>query len=242
MLNIRINSIKTLLLTLLMIVGISPVALCQPLNINTGFTAPVFNLLEDIIQLTFNRAGIDFRFRQQSGERSIALVARGIDDAECCRVPQAIVRDYPDLIQVPEVVYVARFSAFAKKPLPEIINFESLKPYSVATVSGWKILINNLQKVKPEVFHIMENEESMFKILQMERIDIATFGYLGGLEIISSLELNDIDVIDPPLATAPLYLYLNKKHEKLAPKIAKALKELKAEGKIDEIISSYENR
>lgn len=238
MLNIRQFSY----ITLLFILSLNAAANGKAFNVNTGFTAPVYNLLEEIMQLTFARAGIDMRFRQQPGERSIALVARGIDDAECCRVPKAIAKDYPDLIQVPEVVYRIKFSAFAKKPLPEITNFESLKPFSVATVSGWKLLINNINKVNPDVFHILENEISMFQILKMGRIDIATFGYLGGLKAISTLELNDIDVIQPPLASAPLFLFLNKKHEDLAPRLAQALKSLKAEGKIEKIIRSYEQR
>ena len=214
----------------------------QPLNINTGFTPPVSDLLHQIMELTFSKAGIEMSFSQLPAERSIALVARGIDDAECCRIPKAIEKDYPDLVRVPEIVYIARFSAFAKKPLPDIKNFESLKPYSVATVSGWKILVNNLNKVNPEVLHIMESSQSMFQILQKGRIDIATYGYLGGLEVISSLGLNDISVIEPPLATAPLYLYLNEKHKHLVPRLVKAIKELKEEGKIEEIISRFENR
>lgn len=220
----------------------SPTIFSQPLNINTGFAHPVSDLLHQIMELTFSKAGIEMSFSQLPAERSIALVARGIDDAECCRIPKAIAKDYPDLVQVPEIIYLTKFSAFAKKPLPDIKNFESLKPYSVATVSGWKILVNNLNEVNPDVLHIMESSQSMFQILQKGRIDIATYGYLGGLEVISSLGLNDISVIEPPLATAPLYLYLNEKHKHLVPRLVKAIKELKEEGKIDEIISRFESR
>lgn len=219
---------------------LSQPAISQALKINTGFTPPVSDLLQEIMQLTFARAGLKIAFNVQPAERSIALVARGIDDGECCRIPAAIVKDYPDLVQVPETVYTARFSAFAKRPLPPISGFNSLKPYSVATVSGWKILVNNLNKVEPETLHIMDNASSMFQVLQLDRIDIATYGYLSGLDTLAELELTDIAAIEPPLASAPLYLFLNRKHAHLIPQLSQAIRGLKADGTLDKMIRSYE--
>ena len=213
----------------------------QPLNVNTGFTSPVSDLLEQIMLLTFRQAGLEINFTPHPAERSIALVALGIDDAECCRIPTAIQKDYPDLIQVPEVIYLAKFSAFAKKPVPRINSFEDLKPYTVASVAGWKILVNNISRIEPSVFHILDDTDSMFKVLQLERIDIATLDYLGGLEVISRLGLHDIAPIQPPLATAALYLYLNKHQAKLLPVLTSAIRELKKQGKIDQIISKFES-
>jgi len=217
-------------------------AYAEPINVNTGFTPPVSDLLRQIMLLTFRQAGLEINFTPHPAERSIALVALGIDDAECCRIPAAIQQDYPDLIQVPEVIYLAKFSAFAKKPLPRINSFEDLKPYTVASVAGWKILVNNISRVEPSVFHILDDTESMFKVLQLDRIDIATLDYLGGLEVISRLGLDDIEPIHPPLATAALYLYLNKHQAELLPRLTTAIRELKKQGKIEQIISRFESR
>jgi len=211
----------------------------ETLNINTGWTPPISTLLNEIMTATFERAEIKMEFHLLPGERSISLVGKGVDDGDCCRVPKAIAKDYPDLLQVPEIVYLAKFSAFAKTPHPKIENFDSLKPFSVATVSGWKILVNNLKRIEPETLHIMDEPESMFKILQKDRLDIATYGYLSGLQTINDLGLTDISAISPPLAEVPLYLYMNKKNADHIPTLAQALKELKAEGVIDEIIKSF---
>lgn len=234
----KLFSTRALLLFVFSI--LSQPAISQPLKINTGFTPPVSKLLQEIMQHTFQRAGLKMVFSEQPAERSIALVARGIDDGECCRIPKAIAKDYPDLVQVPELVYTARFSAFAKRPLPEINGFDSLKPYSVATVSGWKILVNNLQKVKPETLHILDNASSMLQILQLDRIDIATYGYLSGLKTLAELNLEEITVIEPPLASAPLYLFLNKQHAHLVPQLTQAIRDLRADGTLDRIIRTYE--
>ena len=159
------------------------------------------------MQQAFSRAGLEIIFTQQPAERSLALVARSIDDGECCRIPEAIAKDYPDLVQVPELIYTARFSAFAKHPLPKIDSFKSLKPFSVATVSGWKILVNNLKDVEPETLHILDNASSMFEVLELDRIDIATYGYSSGLDTLAELGIADITAIELPLASAPLYLF-----------------------------------
>ena len=236
----RAYSLPAGLVVFLLLFTLGYPALAQPIKINTGFTPPVSHLLFDIMQAAFKRAGLPMVFSEQPAERSIALVARGIDDAECCRIPKAISRDYPGLVQVPEVVYTARFSAFAKQPLPAIDGFNALKEYSVATVSGWKILVNNLQRIKPETLHIVDNAESMFQVLELDRIDIATYGYLSGKHTLAKLGLKDIQVIVPPLASAPLYLFLHRKHAHLVPQLAQAIRSLKADGSIERIIQSYD--
>lgn len=209
------------------------------IKINTGWSPPVSTVLGEIMQAVFDRAEISLSFNQLPGERSIAFVAQGVDDGDCCRIPKAIAKDYPELVRVPEVVYEAKFSAFAKLPHPKIESFESLKPYSVGTIAGWKVLVNNLKRIQPEILHVMDDPAAMFNILAKDRIDIATFGYLSGLQIIINQGLSQVSAIEPPLVTAPLYLYLNEKHAHLVPQLDKAIKELKSEGKIDRIVQKF---
>ncbi|QKQ25945.1 hypothetical protein [Candidatus Reidiella endopervernicosa] len=45
----------------------------------------------------------------------------------------------------------------------------------------------------------------------------------------------EIEVIDPPLAAEPLYLYLHPKHEGLAPRLATVLRKMKREGLIEQL-------
>jgi len=208
-------------------------------TINTGWTEPVSSILNEIIVATFERAKLDVEFHLLPAERSLVQVKLGTDDGDCCRVASAIKKDYPDLLQVPEVVYNAKFSVFSKKPHPKIESFDALKPYSVATVSGWKILVNNLNRVQPETLHIMNEPKAMFKILDQDRIDMAAYGYVGGIKEINDLGLKNISPIEPPLAQLPLYLYLHKKNKDIIPLLTKALRELKAEGVIDKIMLQY---
>lgn len=208
-------------------------------TVNTGWTEPVSSILNDIIVATFERAKLEVEFHLMPAERSLVQVKLGIDDGDCCRVPSAMKKDYADLLQVPEAVYVAKFSVFSKTPHPKIDNFDALKPYSVATVAGWKILVINLNRVQPETLHIMNEPIAMFKILAQDRIDMAAYGYVGGIKVINDLGLKNISAIEPPLAQLPLYLYLHKKNKEIIPLLTKALRELKAEGVIDQILQKY---
>jgi polar amino acid transport system substrate-binding protein len=52
----------------------------------------------------------------------------------------------------------------------------------------------------------------------------------GGYYMIRTLGLMDVTIAQPSLASREMFLYLNKKHEKLVPKLATALKEMKLDG------------
>ena len=46
-------------------------------------------------------------------------------------------------------------------------------------------------------------------------------------------KLKNIHLIEPPLDTRAMFIYLHKRHAALAPKLAEALRALKADGSYD---------
>lgn len=50
----------------------------------------------------------------------------------------------------------------------------------------------------------------MFEVLELDRIDIAAYGYSSGLDTLAELGIADITAIELPLASAPLYLFFKK--------------------------------
>ena len=208
-----------------------------PFAVNTGFTPPVSTIFEQILQEVFARLGRRLDFQEVSAERSLMLVNDGIDDAECCRIPAVVQREYRDLVAVPESVFEARFSAFVTNADVRVGKWDDLKPYSVGTVTGWKILVNNIGLVEPREYFVLENAEAMFRMLDMGRLEVATLGYLSGLKTLQELQLQDVvQVLEPPLATRKLYLMVNRKHAALVPQLSEILAELKADGTIDRIV------
>lgn len=210
-----------------------------PFTVNTGFTPPVSTIFEQILQESFVRLGRKLDFQELSAERSLMLVNEGIDDAECCRIPDIVQREYENLVAVPESVFEARFSAFVTHTDMQIGKWDDLQPYAVGAVTGWKILVKNIGLVQPREYFLLDDAKSMFKMLEMGRLEVATLGYLSGLKVLQELELQHVvHVIEPPLATRKLYLMLHKKHSALVPELNKIFAELKADGTVDRIVHS----
>ena len=209
----------------------------RPFTVNTGFTPPVSTIFEKIVGEAFRRLSIEVDFQEVSAERSLILVNEGTDDAECCRIPQVVLKQYKDLVTVPESVFEVRFSAFATSPDVTIETWGDLKPYSVGTVTGWKILVNNIQRIAPREYYELSDPAAMFRMLDKGRLEVATLGHLSGIKVVDELGLQDIvRPLQPPLAARELYLMLNKRHADLVPQLTRTLQAMKADGTIDGFI------
>lgn len=228
---------------MLLVCSATSTAANSSLSVNTGFTAPVSTVFEQVLSEVFRRLSLDLKFQEVSAERSLILVSEGIDDAECCRIPDVVRRDYPNLITVPESVFEVRFSAFAKRRDIQIDDWNSLRPYSVGTVTGWKILVNNIAQVKPLESFVLDDASAMFRMLDMDRIEIATLGYLSGLKVIDELGLGErIQPIEPPLASRKLYMMIHPRHAGLVEDLARVIREVKRDGTLDAIVIEVTGR
>ena len=238
-----VNALLCLMAGLLLTFSATASAENRAFSVNTGFTAPVSTVFEQVLREVLGRLSLDLTFQEVSAERSLILVSQGADDAECCRIPGVVQRDYPDLIAVPESVFEVRFSAFSKHRNMRIANWDDLRPYSVGTVTGWKILVNNIARVQPRESYVLDDAQAMFRMLDMDRIEIATLGYLSGLKVIDELGLQESVVpIEPPLATRKLYLMLHPRHAGLVPDLTRAIRAIKQDGTLDAIVRRVTGR
>ena len=209
------------------------------LAVNTGFIPPVSTIFERVLAHALDRVGMQLDFQEVSAERSLILVNEGTDDAECCRIPEVVLGQYPNLVAVPESVFEVRFVAFTTNPEIVVERWEDLRPYSVGTVTGWKILVNNIKRVAPQAYFELDDPLAMFKMLEKGRLEVAALGYLSGLKILRELGLGEVvRVLDPPLATRRLYLMLHKRHAALVPQLAQTLAEMKADGTLAAIVEA----
>ncbi|QCU90531.1 substrate-binding periplasmic protein [Thiomicrorhabdus sediminis] len=207
------------------------------LYISSGFTAPISDYYQRILQEIDRRMPhINIEFEVLTAERSIDLVNRGINDGECCRIPEVVTKSYQNLISVEESFFEATFAAFSKKPGLKINNFEDLKPYSVATVVGWKILVNNLNRVNPREKYILSSPEQLMKMLKKGRIEVALLGYESGIKALQDVGLpNAHAYLTPPLAVKKLSLILHKKNQAYSKPLAETIKAMKADGTVAKI-------
>ncbi len=228
---------QALVLAIFILVFSAPAPAADLLVIATTDDAPLINgnrtgFMERIAIEVFRRIGKTVEIVSLPGERSLLNVNDGIEDAEFVRIA-GLRKNYPNLRRVPESIYVMEFSAFSNSVQFSPTDWNSLKPYDVAIVTGWKILENNIKGSRSLIK--LSSPEKLFAFLDKKRTQVAVHAKWQGIDYINKLGLKGITVMSPPLATREMYLYLNKKHEGLVPKLSEALKQMKRDGTYDAI-------
>lgn len=206
------------------------------LTVSTNNTPLDRRALQDLSQEAFRRAGVELRLVNLPSERSLHAANLGEVDGEGLRIA-GLTAQYPNLVQVPERYIGISFVAFARDATIRLDNgWDSLKPYSVAYIGGWKMFEANASAAR--VVNKVDKPEQLFRMLDGGRIDLALYTRADGVALVKGMGLSSIAPVAPALKDVDMYLYLNRKHEALVPKIAKALRDMKADGSYNRILSA----
>ena len=200
--------------------------------IGSTFRAPLSSpdekgIIDQLVKTAFKQIGREARIVHLPAERSLINANRGINDGDLLRV-EGIDKLYSNLIRVPVRLIDFEFAAFTKQQIPALSAWKDFKPYSVGIIRGWKILETNL--VETAFLTKVENAEILFLLLESDRADIVIYDRIQGYGVIQKLRLLNIRVVEPPIITKPMFLYLHKKHRTLIPALAKMLSLLIQDG------------
>ncbi len=200
-----------------------------PLNTpkQTGF-------MDLIATEAFHRIGITLKTIKLPAERGLINANVGIVDGEMSRI-KGLEKLYPNLIRVPEKIMDWDFVGFSQKDIDLTHGWSSLPPYSVSFINGWKILEKDIPK-RVDITKV-RTPEQLFSILYKKRTDLILYERWGGLLYIKNKHFKSIKILSPPLATKEMFIYLHKKHKLLVPKLAKALKQIKQNGRYTTIFN-----
>jgi polar amino acid transport system substrate-binding protein len=227
---------KLFVMTLLMSLCGFAFAENQVITISTNNTPLDRKALQLLSQEAFRRVGLEPKLISTPSERSLQLANQGEIDGEGLRIA-GLNAQYPNLIQIPERFIGISFVAFSRDAMINLNQgWESLKPYRVAFITGWKMFESNASGAK--VVNRVSAPEQMFRMLEGGRIDVALYTRADGIALIRSMNLSSIAPLSPALKDVDMYLYLHKKHENLASQIAKALRDMKADGTYNQIMFS----
>lgn len=227
---------KTILLLCLLGLSLIAAAQDQTLVIGTNNTPLDRKALERLSQEAFRRIGIGFKLVSHPSERALHLANQGEIDGEGLRIA-GLGKQYPNLVQVPEHFIGISFVAFSKDALINLDHgWESLKPLRVAFITGWKMFEANASGARSVTK--VEKPEQLFQMLDSGRIDLALYTRADGVALVRSMGLASIAPITPALKDVDMYLYLHKRHEALAPRLAQALRDMKADGAYNRILLS----
>jgi len=211
------------------------------LVLTTGVLAPYTTpdhkgFLDQMIVAVFREAGLDAELQVFSSAtaRTLLNADAGIDDGEAMRIA-GLEKQYPNLIRVPEPLISNDFVAYANHVQASTPDWKSLEPYVVSYMIGWKIFENNVRNAK-EVTQVRDADQ-LFGLLANGRTDLALYERWQGLQRVRDLGLK-AHALEPPLARTDMFIYLNKKHEALVPRVAQALARMKANGSYKRIFDA----
>lgn len=202
------------------------------LVLNTAATPLLGNstqsgFIDKVEKEAFRRLGYTLEIVRLPAERGLRNSNAGIIDGESIRIA-GMEKIYPNLIKVDEKIMDWEFVVFSKQDINISNGWDSLKPYAVSFINGWKILEKNIPK--ESTLTKVKSVTQLFALLEKDRADLVIYERLGGLALVLDKHYSDIHVIEPPLETRAMYMYLHKKHKDLIPELVRVLKKMKQDG------------
>ncbi|UTY60418.1 ABC transporter substrate-binding protein [Massilia sp. erpn] len=194
-------------------------------------TDPATDIAEQVLREAYRRLSMSLDVVRLPAERALVSANDGMMDGELYR-KVGIERDYPNLMIVPVPLLTYEIVIFTLGTSFVVSGWESLRPFTIGFIRGIKIVEQNTQGM-----HI-EPVATMMQALQkmtMGRTDVVVGNRVSGLAMAKTLKLADIRVLQPPLATFPVFHYLHKKHEALIPKLSAVLQQMQKDKVIERI-------
>ncbi len=170
------------------------------------------------------------------GQRSIEYLKSGKIDGDWSRV-DGFNQVVPGLIKVSEPMASHPFLAYSLKRDIKINGWESLKPFRVVYLRGWKIIERELKDVH-EHLHPVDDASIALALLIANRADVFVHVPYVIEPILKTHEFkySGIQALSPPLDYQNVHTYLLEKHQDLANRMAIALKEMKKDGSYDALV------
>jgi polar amino acid transport system substrate-binding protein len=191
------------------------------------YTTPERDGFLDVIAgEAFRRAGATLKLVKLPPERGLINANDGIEDGDITRIA-GLEKQYPNLVRVPEKLIDWEFSAFSKNTTIQAI-WPALQRHSLGHIKGWKIYERAVEGA-PHVSTV-EDADQLMRLLSLGRIEVALYERWLGLALLKKQGIGDVRPLMPLLATREMYIYLHKRHERLVPKLAEALRALKQDG------------
>jgi polar amino acid transport system substrate-binding protein len=187
--------------------------------------------LDAIAGEAFRRVGVRLKLVKMPAERALINASSGAEDGDLSRIG-GLEALYPNLVRVPEKLIDWNFSAFAgKHEFPA--NWDEIRRRPVAHIRGWKIYERELGGVQ----HVLTAEDpaQLFQLLLLDRVEGVLYERWMGQNLINRQNWKGLHALNPPLAQREMFIYLNKRHAALAPRLAQALRAIKAEGLYDRL-------
>jgi polar amino acid transport system substrate-binding protein len=224
---------RFVLLAAVQVLPAGAVQAADKLVLTAGVLAPYTTperqgFLDQMVRAVFREVGLDAELLiyPMATERGMLNANEGVDDGLAMRVA-GLEKQYPNLIRVPEPIAINDFVALTTRLRFPTKNWDSLQPYVVGYIIGWKVFEQNVPSGRQ--LTLVRDADQLFNLLASGRVDVALYERWQGLARTRAMGLQ-VQAMEPPLVRTPMYIYLNKKHAELVPRVAQALVKLKRNG------------
>lgn len=201
---------------------------------------PATLIAEKILSSAYQQLKMTLTVKRFPGERSLYSANNGETDGELYR-KIGMERDYPNLIIVPVPLQTYEIVIFTQTTDFIVNGWESLRPFVIGYVKGIKIIEQNTDGMRVEQAATMRQA---FLKMNLGRSDLVVANRSSGLAVLKELNMQDVRVLKPALASFAVFHYLHKKHEKLVPKLTAVLKQMQHDKSIEniqkEVMSQFE--
>lgn len=205
------------------------------LNVSTLVGAdPATEIAEQVLREAYDRLGYELTVHRLPGERTLIFANEGRMDGELYR-KLGMDQTYNNLLIVPVPLLTYEIVVFTHGTSFTVNGWDSLKPFTIGHVRGIKIVQENTAGMRTEAVPTMAQA---FQKMMMGRTDIVVGNRLSGMAVVKSLKLDEVHVLNPPLASFPVYHYLHRKHEELVPRLSGVLRQMRA----DKVIEAIQQR
>ncbi|WP_051275236.1 substrate-binding periplasmic protein [Aestuariibacter salexigens] len=150
--------------------------------------------------------------------------------------------DVPTSLRIEPPYYYLQTMAFVKNDrdinIPDADSLDGLRIAIVRGVKHTENITEGLSNVYP-----VSSTEAMFRLLERDMVDVALTNDTDGRWHLQKIGLDDtIRATGKPLATLPVYHYLDKKHQTLANRVGDVISNMQASGELDIVIAGAERR
>lgn len=226
-------------LIVVMLLGSFPyTAISGEYVLGTGAVEPYHNnkltgIIDRILLEAFGRAGHQLTIQTLPSERSIVSANSGTLDGDAFRV-EGLESEYLSLIQSDEPIYQSFYSGFTLIKIDHFSGLDSLEPYRIGIVRGHKVLEMNTEGMNRQ---LVNSATELFERLKVGSFDVVLMNRVGAERTIQALDLESINILEPPVLTRNMHFYMNREHEEVIGQVDQAIREMKQDGSYEAIVA-----
>ena len=219
---------RQVMVLLLLLAGFGLAAAEKSLVFSTFEQSGARLVQEPVLREAYRRLGYEIEILTYPGRRAVDMANRGLVDGELARL-DVVKTLYTDLRQVPVPVHQLSLMAFTRDTRFTVNGWQSLQPYTVITLSGYKYTELKLDQWR--VPHTLASRfDLVLSAVASGKVEVGLLNRYDGLQVIQRLALTNLTPLPQPVEQFPTFHYLHKKHLALVPRVAAQLSQLHQEG------------